>query len=79
MRAVARLLGSWPQPANGFCSSRAATTSPRERWDTEAVPRSKYTTTETWVDARGHEFTPEQNYCVGGNTKFYGAALPVAT
>ena len=37
--------------------------------------RSKYTTTETWVDADGDEFTPEQNYYVGGNTKFYGAAL----
>ena len=51
---------------------------PRERdnWDTEAVfLRSKYTTTETWVDADGDEFTPEQNYYVGGNTKFYGAAL----
>jgi choline dehydrogenase-like flavoprotein len=51
---------------------------PRERdnWDTEAVfLRGKYTTTEKWVDARGHEFTPEQNYYVGGNTKFYGAAL----
>ena len=50
---------------------------PRERdnWDTEAVfLRSKYTTTETWVDADGDEFTPEQNYYVGGNTKFYGAA-----
>ena len=51
---------------------------PRERdnWDTEAVfIRSKYTTTETWVDENGDEFTPEQNYYVGGNTKFYGAAL----
>ncbi len=51
---------------------------PRERdnWETEAVfLKSKYTTTETWVDADGDEFTPEQNYYVGGNTKFYGAAL----
>ncbi len=51
---------------------------PRERdnWSTEAVfLKSKYTTDETWVDARGKEFTPEQNYYVGGNTKFYGAAL----
>ena len=51
---------------------------PRERdnWDSEAVfLRGKYQTTETWVDADGEEFTPEQNYYVGGNTKFYGAAL----
>ncbi|HEY2813745.1 MAG TPA: GMC family oxidoreductase [Acidimicrobiales bacterium] len=51
---------------------------PRERdnWDTDAVfIRGKYTTNETWTDANGHTFTPEQNYNVGGNTKFYGAAL----
>src|SRR5262245_39669419 len=51
---------------------------PRERdnWDTDAVfLRSKYTTTERWRDAKGDMFTPEQNYYVGGNTKFYGAAL----
>lgn len=51
---------------------------PRERdnWDTQAVfLRGKYTTTERWLDAGGKEFTPEQNYYVGGNTKFYGAAL----
>jgi choline dehydrogenase-like flavoprotein len=51
---------------------------PRERdnWDTDAVfLHAKYVTNETWKDAGGHEFTPEQNYYVGGNTKFYGAAL----
>jgi choline dehydrogenase-like flavoprotein len=51
---------------------------PRERdnWDTDAVfINGKYTTNETWKDANGHSFTPEQNYNVGGNTKFYGAAL----
>src|SRR5262249_49719178 len=51
---------------------------PRERdnWDTDAVfLRAKYVTDETWKDADGHDFTPEQNYYVGGNTKFYGAAL----
>ena len=51
---------------------------PRERdnWDTEQVfLRGKYLTTEKWRDASGHTFTPEQNYNVGGNTKFYGAAL----
>ena len=51
---------------------------PRERdnWETEAVfLRGKYLTTEQWLDVDGEKFTPEQNYNVGGNTKFYGAAL----
>jgi choline dehydrogenase-like flavoprotein len=51
---------------------------PRERdnWETTAVfLRGKYTTDEEWHDRKGDEFTPEQNYYVGGNTKFYGAAL----
>jgi choline dehydrogenase-like flavoprotein len=51
---------------------------PRERdnWDTGAVfVRAKYHNTEEWVDQDGNEFSPEQNYYVGGNTKFYGAAL----
>ena len=48
----------------------------RDNWDSDAVfLRGKYQTTETWVDSDGEEFTPEQNYYVGGNTKFYGAAL----
>ena len=37
--------------------------------------RAKYHTTEEWVDQDDHEFSPEQNYFVGGNTKLYGAAL----
>jgi len=51
---------------------------PRERdnWDTTAVfVRAKYHTTEEWLDQDDHEFSPEQNYYVGGNTKLYGAAL----
>jgi choline dehydrogenase-like flavoprotein len=51
---------------------------PRERdnWDTDEVfLKGKYLTTESWRDKSGHKFTPEQNYYVGGNTKFYGAAL----
>ncbi len=51
---------------------------PRERdnWETMAVfVRAKYHCTEEWIDEDGNEFSPEQNYYVGGNTKFYGAAL----
>ncbi|WP_327124043.1 GMC family oxidoreductase [Streptomyces sp. NBC_01727] len=51
---------------------------PREidNWDSTAVfVKAKYLAPETWYDRHGHEFTPEVNYYVGGNTKFFGAAL----
>ena len=51
---------------------------PRERdnWETQAVfVRGKYLASEVWYDGHGREFQPEVNYYVGGNTKFYGAAL----
>ena len=51
---------------------------PRERdnWETSAVfVQAKYHCTEEWLDPNDNEFSPEQNYYVGGNTKFYGAAL----
>jgi choline dehydrogenase-like flavoprotein len=51
---------------------------PREKdnWDSKAVVQmSKYNTKETWKDKEGKELHPHTNYYVGGNTKFYGAAL----
>jgi choline dehydrogenase-like flavoprotein len=51
---------------------------PREKdnWDTRAVNLDgKYATKEVWRDADGGERHPHTNYWVGGNTKFYGAAL----
>ena len=51
---------------------------PRERdnWESSAVfVRGKYLAPEEWYDRHGQEFQPEVNYYVGGNTKFYGAAL----
>ena len=51
---------------------------PRERdnWESSAVfVRGKYLAPEKWYDRHGQEFQPEVNYYVGGNTKFYGAAL----
>lgn len=48
----------------------------KENWDTEAVfNQERYHTTEKWLDKNGKEFRPGTNYYVGGNTKFYGAAL----
>src|SRR3954463_16436656 len=51
---------------------------PRERdnWDSTSVfVKGRYRAPEFWLDKGGNEFPPEVNYYVGGNTKFYGAAL----
>jgi choline dehydrogenase-like flavoprotein len=51
---------------------------PREKdnWSTHAVNvEGRYATKEVWRDADGRELHPHTNYWVGGNTKFYGAAL----
>jgi len=51
---------------------------PREKdnWSTRAVNlEGKYQTKEVWRDASGEPLHPHTNYWVGGNTKFYGAAL----
>ncbi|HSV13806.1 MAG TPA: GMC family oxidoreductase [Tepidisphaeraceae bacterium] len=51
---------------------------PREtdNWSTLAVNvKAKYNTTEVWHDRDGKPLHPHTNYYVGGNTKFYGAAL----
>ena len=51
---------------------------PREldNWSTRAVNvNGKYNTKEVWRDKDGEELHPHTNYYVGGNTKFYGAAL----
>src|SRR5918994_4786534 len=51
---------------------------PRERdnWSTRVVNvEGKYAAKESWRDRAGKELHPHTNYWVGGNTKFYGAAL----
>jgi choline dehydrogenase-like flavoprotein len=51
---------------------------PREKdnWDSRAVNvEGKYQTKEVWYDKDGKPLHPHTNYDVGGNTKFYGAAL----
>ena len=47
-----------------------------ENWSTRAVNvEGKYQTREHWRDKDGKDLHPHTNYWVGGNTKFYGAAL----
>ena len=47
-----------------------------ENWSSDAVfVRNRYKTREEWLDRRGRRFKPATHYCVGGNTKVYGAAL----
>jgi choline dehydrogenase-like flavoprotein len=51
---------------------------PREKdnWDPRPVNvEGKYQTEEVWRDKDGNPLHPHTNYYVGGNTKFYGAAL----
>jgi choline dehydrogenase-like flavoprotein len=48
----------------------------KENWSTRAVNvEARYNTKEVWRDRDGKELHPHTNYYVGGNTKFYGAAL----
>lgn len=48
----------------------------KENWDTEEVfIKARYKAKEAWKDKDGKEFHPGIHYCVGGNTKVYGAAL----
>lgn len=51
---------------------------PREQdnWSTQAVfLDAKYKAHENWLDKDGNVFHPGIHYCVGGNTKVFGAAL----
>src|SRR6516164_882505 len=51
---------------------------PREKanWDPQLVNvDGHYNTKEPWLDKDGQVLHPHTNYYVGGNTKFYGAAL----
>jgi choline dehydrogenase-like flavoprotein len=48
----------------------------KENWNPRVVNlEGKYAAKETWRDSAGKELHPHTNYNVGGNTKFYGAAL----
>lgn len=48
----------------------------KDNWSSRAVNvDAKYHTKEVWQDKDGKPLHPHTNYYVGGNTKFYGAAL----
>jgi choline dehydrogenase-like flavoprotein len=48
----------------------------KDNWNPLAVNlEGKYQTKEHWKDKDGKDLHPHTNYYVGGNTKFYGAAL----
>jgi choline dehydrogenase-like flavoprotein len=48
----------------------------KENWDSHAVNiEARYHIKEPWFDKKGKEFHAGAHYYVGGNTKFYGAAL----
>lgn len=47
-----------------------------DNWDAETVFNTdRYHTDEQWLDGAGKPFKPVIGYHVGGNTKFYGAAI----
>ena len=47
-----------------------------QNWSSRAVNvEGRYAAKETWQDKHGQALHPHTNYYVGGNTKFYGAAL----
>lgn len=47
-----------------------------DNWNSKAVNvEAKYNTKDVWYDRDGKPLHPHTNYNVGGNTKFYGAAL----
>ena len=47
-----------------------------ENWSAaEVFVDNRYVSPDTWYDEKGQAFQPQIHYCVGGATKFYGAAL----
>jgi choline dehydrogenase-like flavoprotein len=48
----------------------------KDNWSARSVfTEQNYTAQEQWIDKDGKAFRPGIHYFVGGNTKFYGAAL----
>jgi len=51
------------------------TPSPQDRDPKAIFGDGHFRPDETWLDGEGKPFNPGNYYCVGGNSKFYGAAL----
>ncbi len=49
--------------------------SPQDRDPRAIFASGHFRPDETWLDGAGKPFNPGNYYCVGGNSKFYGAAL----
>ncbi|WP_171128358.1 GMC oxidoreductase [Ruegeria sp. HKCCA5014] len=49
--------------------------SPQDRDPKAIFAKGHFRPDETWLDGAGKPFNPGNYYCVGGNSKFYGAAL----
>ncbi|HEX9856718.1 MAG TPA: GMC family oxidoreductase [Paracoccaceae bacterium] len=49
--------------------------SPAARDDRAIFVRNQFRPPEVWLDGEGMAFNPGNYYCVGGNSKFYGAVL----
>ena len=67
-----------PRPASGSCSSSVATgcrARSRTGTPTRCSSRTATCPKDTWYDEEGKGFQPGIHYYVGGQTKFYGAAL----
>jgi len=48
-----------------------------QNWSPESVfGEHRYKSKEVWETSDGRLFTPGVHYCIGGNSKVYGAALP---
>lgn len=48
----------------------------KQNWDVgEVMLKRRYETTEVWLDKDGKDVLPNAHYNVGGNSKFWGAAL----
>jgi len=48
----------------------------KENWNPDSLfVEGRYNPDEKWLDKEGKSFVPGTHYFIGGNTKFYGAAL----
>lgn len=69
-------LGAFRKANPALGAGRLRARREKENWSSKAVIlEGRYNTKEVWRDKQGQELHPHTNYFVGGNTKFYGAAL----